>query len=278
MQRVLFNLQARNGNTISTIEDIAEYIIATATSLFNAQDIEVDHSDDGKRSPLDIFRETIQYVVSSSPTSLKNFFASELERRLTKTSQRDEETKLFREFRISLRSAKQDKSSSKDNSIPKSYSEISVPQHTDPQCTKKSQAWWSQLTPENPYEDILVETELLDEVKDILDELNILKTLAQDQKVVDDLWKSASKIQAYRHLTPLETKQDIESMIEDAKSVQSAINTLLDLKQKEASILEAQAMRRQSDAVMVFTMVTIIFVSLSVCHKSVCILTNHTDH
>lgn len=106
-----------------------------------------------------------------------------------------------------------------------------------------------------------METQLLDEVKDILDELNILKTLAQDQKVVDDLWKSFSKIPGNRHLSPLETKEDIESMIEDAKSVQSAINTLLDLKQKEATILEAQATRRQSDAVMVFTVVTIIFVS-----------------
>lgn len=65
LQRVLINLQARNGNTISSIEDIAEYIIATATSLFNAQDIEIDHSDDGTRSPLDIFRETIQHVVSA---------------------------------------------------------------------------------------------------------------------------------------------------------------------------------------------------------------------
>lgn len=197
--------------------------------------------------------------------------------RLTKTFKRDEETKLFRDFRISLKSAKQDKSLSKDNSTLGTYSKANVPEQDDAQNIKRSQRWWSQLAPENPYEDIFMETELLDEVKDILDELNILKTLAQDQKVVDDLWKSASKIQGYRHLTPLETKEDIESMIEDAKSVQSAINTLLDLKQKEATILEAQATRRQSDAVMVFTVVTIIFVSSSIYDMSFCMLPIYTD-
>ena len=106
-----------------------------------------------------------------------------------------------------------------------------------------------------------METGLLDEVKDILDELNILKNLALDQKAVYERWKSVSGMEDYRRFTPTETKEDIEDMIEDAKSVQSAINTLLDLKQKEATILEAQATRRQSDAVMVFTVVTIIFVS-----------------
>jgi Mg2+ and Co2+ transporter CorA len=106
-----------------------------------------------------------------------------------------------------------------------------------------------------------METRLLDEVKDILDELNILKNLALDQKTVYESWKSVSGMEDYHHITPSEVKEDIEGMIEDSKSVQSAINTLLDLKQKEATILEAQATRRQSDAVMVFTVVTIIFVS-----------------
>ncbi|PCG93086.1 Hypothetical protein PENO1_085300 [Penicillium occitanis (nom. inval.)] len=132
LQRVLNNLQAQNGKTVSSITDVAEYIIATATSLFNAQDIEIDNSDD-----------------------------------------------------------------------------------------------------------------------------------AIDQKAVYERWKSVSGMEDYRHLGPSETKEDIEDMIEDAKSVQSAINTLLDLKQKEATIVEAQAARRQSDAVMVFTTVTIIFVSPS---------------
>lgn len=242
MQRVLNNLQAQNGKTVSSIFDIAEYIIATAASLFNAQDIEIDNSDDGKRSPLEIFRESIQHVVSEVIKARK------IPRRANKNLKRDEETRLFREFRLSLVSSKQDKFSTNNNTS---------------RTHNRPEKRWRQLGPENPYEDISIETGLLDEVKDILDELNILKNLAIDQKAVYERWKSVSGMEDYTHLGPSETKEDIDDMIEDAKSVQSAINTLLDLKQKEATILEAQAARRQSDAVMVFTTVTIIFVSPS---------------
>jgi hypothetical protein len=292
LQRVLTNLQDRNGSTVSSIEDVAEYIIATATSLFNSQDIEIEDSEGSKKSPLEIFRESIQHVVSTDRKRQKKMDFNAKERNL----KRDEETRLFRDFRDSLVSAKQGKLSVKnksqthvrskadtekeDQSVTKprkkrpalasvfngkrgtqGYSSNLADSGTDELPHNGPKKWWSQLALENPYEDILMETRLLHEVKDILDELNILKNLAQDQKVVDDLWKSISGIQGYRHLTPAETKDDIEGMIEDAKSVQSAINTLLDLKQKEATILEAQATRRQSDAVMVFTVVTIIFVS-----------------
>lgn len=113
----------------------------------------------------------------------------------------------------------------------------------------------------NPYENILDETRLLEEIKDVLDELNILKALAQDQERVDNAWKRvATKVKISRAVSASEIKTEVESMIEDAKSVQGDINSLLDLKQKEAGIVEAQATRRQSDTVMTFTIVTIIFV------------------
>lgn len=113
----------------------------------------------------------------------------------------------------------------------------------------------------NPYENILDETRLLEEIKDVLDELNILKALAQDQERVDNAWKRvATKVKISRAVSASEIKAEVESMIEDAKSVQGDINSLLDLKQKEAGIVEAQATHRQSDTVMTFTIVTIIFV------------------
>lgn len=116
---------------------------------------------------------------------------------------------------------------------------------------------------DNPYQDICHETDLLVEIKDVLDELNILKTLAQEQDHVDDMWKQIKKKQKSNHaVTPSEISREIESMIGDAKSVQEDINTLLDLKQKEASIIEAKATREQSDTLMTFTVVTIIFVSI----------------
>jgi Mg2+ and Co2+ transporter CorA len=120
----------------------------------------------------------------------------------------------------------------------------------------------SQPAKSNPYEDILKETMLLDEVKDILDELNILKTLSQHQEYVHNLWRDEKNSSEWiLPITPPERTREIENMIEDARSVQSDIKTLLDLKQKEATIIEAQATRRQSDSIMVFTIVTVVFVS-----------------
>ncbi|OQE11585.1 hypothetical protein PENVUL_c002G01829 [Penicillium vulpinum] len=54
-------------------------------------------------------------------------------------------------------------------------------------------------------------------------------------------------------------QEDLNAMVDDVKSVQTAIQSLLDLKQNEATIIEAQATRRQSDSVMAFTLVTIVF-------------------
>ncbi|KAJ5711677.1 hypothetical protein N7488_005833 [Penicillium malachiteum] len=121
---------------------------------------------------------------------------------------------------------------------------------------------FTQEVQSNPYEDIRVETKLLVQVKDILDELNILRTLVQDQQHVYTLWnctESESKVYHIPHM--VERQEEIKSMVDDVTSVQEAIKSLLDLKQKEATIIEAQNTRKQSANVMVFTVVTIVFVS-----------------
>jgi Mg2+ and Co2+ transporter CorA len=122
----------------------------------------------------------------------------------------------------------------------------------------------------NPYDNISEETELLREVKDISDELNMLKNLSEDQ---EDVWKQVWKDRKNQDATftydsPSEIKAEIEEMIKDAEFVQQAIDTLLDLKQKQANIVEAKYTRKQSDdtavqgdTIMVFTVVTILFVS-----------------
>jgi Mg2+ and Co2+ transporter CorA len=122
----------------------------------------------------------------------------------------------------------------------------------------------------NPYDNISEETELLREVKDISDELNMLKNLAEDQEDVwKKIWKDGQNPDAtFTYDTPSEIKAEIEEMIKEADFVQQAIDTLLDLKQKQANIVEAKYTRKQSDdtavqgdTIMVFTMVTILFVS-----------------
>ena len=60
-------------------------------------------------------------------------------------------------------------------------------------------------------------------------------------------------------------------MIKDAETVRKSLDMLLDLKQKQANINEAKSSRKQSEetakqgvAIMVFTLVTTAFVSLSI--------------
>ncbi|KAI9869299.1 MAG: hypothetical protein M1813_000088 [Trichoglossum hirsutum] len=127
---------------------------------------------------------------------------------------------------------------------------------------------------DNPYYAIGEEIEKLREIKDIRDELNILKSLLEDQK---DVWKQAfwdpaekayvgSKYMQSGGLA--EAIETIAEMDKDAERVQNSINSLLDLKQKQANILEAVSGRKQAEdtakqgnTIMVFTLVTIIFVS-----------------
>ncbi|KFY15670.1 hypothetical protein V492_01836 [Pseudogymnoascus sp. VKM F-4246] len=131
-------------------------------------------------------------------------------------------------------------------------------------------------------------------IKDILDELNILKSLVKDQKKV---WheafsqyttgiKSLEKDQkqvwhdAFSEYTmdkdhlnsrePGEILEMLEEMITDATRVERSINDLLDLKQKQANLSEAQSSRRQAEetamqgtTLMVFTIVTIVFLPMS---------------
>lgn len=123
------------------------------------------------------------------------------------------------------------------------------------------------------YDNILAETTLLREIKDISNELNILQSLAEDQKeVCDRLWgKEHERKAGFTYETPSEIKAEIEEMIKDAETVRKSLDMLLDLKQKQANINQAKSSRKQSDetakqgvAIMVFTLVTTAFVSLSI--------------
>ncbi|OBT97503.1 hypothetical protein VE01_04518 [Pseudogymnoascus verrucosus] len=129
-------------------------------------------------------------------------------------------------------------------------------------------------------------------IKDILDELNILKSLIKDQKKVwhDAFSEYTTEIKsltkdpkkgwhdAFSEYTmekdylnsrePGEILEMLEEMITDATRVERSINDLLDLKQKQANLSEAQSSRKQAEetamqgtTLMVFTIVTIVFVS-----------------
>ena len=133
--------------------------------------------------------------------------------------------------------------------------------------------------------DIGQETDLLAETKDIRDELNMIAKVLEDQAhVLPDLQDAISEIYKEEHKSQLEVKKrfrdqlktieihmkDIDRMDRQAERIYSSITDMLDLKQKHANAFEARFARdqaagtaRQSQTIMVFTIVTIIFLPLS---------------
>ncbi|KAI1171269.1 hypothetical protein F4777DRAFT_65925 [Nemania sp. FL0916] len=139
--------------------------------------------------------------------------------------------------------------------------------------------------------DIGVETSLLAEIKDIRDELNIIKGIldAQLQTVFNleafvteevrgggsrrttDTMAWEIKRRATEQRRGIDAKQkDVDRMDKQALSLYNSLTDLLDLKQKHSNALEArfagdQALiaAKQGQTIMVFTIVTIIFLPLS---------------
>jgi Mg2+ and Co2+ transporter CorA len=133
--------------------------------------------------------------------------------------------------------------------------------------------------------DIGQETDLLAETKDIRDELNMISKVFEDQQqVLQDLESAICDIFLEEQQSQREVKKrfrdqlktidthlkDIERMDKQAERIYSSITDMLDLKQKHANAFEARFARdqaagtaKQSRTIMVFTIVTIVFLPLS---------------
>ena len=129
--------------------------------------------------------------------------------------------------------------------------------------------------------DIEEETILLREIKDIRDELDMLKTIFMQQETVlkemrknimnkleqDDepFMQQLKTDKAFDELRRRieNPKRDIDRMDEQAKRIYNSIRDLLDLKQKHANAMQAADTARQGQTLMVFTVVTVIFLPLS---------------
>ncbi|KAF2212204.1 hypothetical protein CERZMDRAFT_59120 [Cercospora zeae-maydis SCOH1-5] len=135
--------------------------------------------------------------------------------------------------------------------------------------------------------DVGAETDLLAEIKDIRDELDIIRMVLDHQKHLLPELKEAVK--AVYHIERSHARvrraekafddqektitnpiKDITRMEAQANRVYESIVSLLDLKQKHANAFEARFARdqaagtqRQGQTIMVFTIVTIIFLPLS---------------
>ncbi|KGO75611.1 Mg2+ transporter protein, CorA-like/Zinc transport protein ZntB [Penicillium italicum] len=133
--------------------------------------------------------------------------------------------------------------------------------------------------------DIGQETNLLAETKDIRDELNMIRTVLEHQNnVLLDFQDVVCETYQGQHRSQFEVKKrfkdqqrmidmhlkDIDRMDKQAERIYHSITDLLDLKQKHANAFEARFARdqaagtaRQSKTIMVFTIVTIVFLPLS---------------
>ncbi|KAE8443266.1 hypothetical protein EG329_002054 [Mollisiaceae sp. DMI_Dod_QoI] len=133
--------------------------------------------------------------------------------------------------------------------------------------------------------DIGQETDLLAETKDIRDELNMIAKVLEDQEHVlvnlrdsildiyqdENIGQQDVKKRFRDQLKTIEIHQkDIVRMDRQAERIYKSITDMLDLKQKHANVFEARFARdqatvgaRQSQTIMVFTIVTIIFLPLS---------------
>ncbi|KAJ4305759.1 Glutamate--tRNA ligase mitochondrial [Kalmusia sp. IMI 367209] len=123
--------------------------------------------------------------------------------------------------------------------------------------------------------DIREEIKLLVEVKDIRDEINIILTVLSIQRtLVDQMGQSTkdgilldSPVVANMVAADI---NDFTKLDSQARTIQEKLNTLMDLKQKAANAWEAKEARetavaagKQGNTVLVFTVVTIIFLPLS---------------
>lgn len=133
---------------------------------------------------------------------------------------------------------------------------------------------------------IASEAKLLVECKDVQDELGILMTILRQQKAVlhdmervlkhtggipDDTRREelTGKMSQQQRLIDL-CMMDLTRMDKQAESVNTNLTQVLDLKQKHANALEARFQRdqaqdtaRQGQTIMIFTIVTIVFLPMS---------------
>ncbi|KEF60521.1 uncharacterized protein A1O9_02082 [Exophiala aquamarina CBS 119918] len=129
------------------------------------------------------------------------------------------------------------------------------------------------------------EAALLVECKDIEDELDILANILRQQKQalrnMEDVFRTSKLVPYDKRIdlyVQLEEQQrnldadilDITRMTQQARSVNENLTQVLDLKQKHANAVEARFQRyqaqeatRQGQTIMVFTVVTIVFLPLS---------------
>ncbi|KAH0435729.1 hypothetical protein CcaCcLH18_04683 [Colletotrichum camelliae] len=108
------------------------------------------------------------------------------------------------------------------------------------------------------------------ELADIIDELYMIQRVLEQQHGVAQRFpyelniSSACRLVAETTYRQVETQlSDVKTLIADAERAHKMVLELLDLEQKAASLGEARITTKQGQAVMLFTVITVIFLPLS---------------
>ncbi|KAI1169763.1 hypothetical protein F4777DRAFT_571893 [Nemania sp. FL0916] len=122
---------------------------------------------------------------------------------------------------------------------------------------------------------IAQELHLVLDVANILDELNIIGHLIERQRAIltslRDIFLSLGSDYELVHINALNTGQTLIGLSDtvmrlkaDTENIHKMLLSLLDLKQKAASLYEARSATKQGNVILLFTIVTIIFAPLSI--------------
>ncbi|KAL4893515.1 ankyrin repeat-containing domain protein [Aspergillus ambiguus] len=257
LDRIIEDISSKLRSPITSRYDLATIIIERCLGVFDNQ-----HGDDDEYRFFDMFEYSINIANDREVTFFTDFYqASKQASDWLKSRHRPKG--LFSQLHSTFHrgAAPGDPYSDEDNHH---YSESS-PRFVDQML------------------DIGEETDLLAEVKDIRDELNIIRSLLEHQTHVLSRFQ-----QSINSIIPINSQgtacerlrdrqimvdlrlQHINRMDQQAERVYHSMVHLLDLKQKQANAFEARFARdqaegtaRQGKIIMVFTIVTVVFLPLS---------------
>ncbi|CVK98105.1 uncharacterized protein FMAN_12205 [Fusarium mangiferae] len=104
-------------------------------------------------------------------------------------------------------------------------------------------------------------SDLACDIKDLRDELNILRSIVNSQETVQR--EMAGNPETFVGITGLYFRKDIEEMENVAKRTQESVDTILNLAETEIANDQARQATKQGRTMMVFTVITIVFLPLS---------------
>ncbi|CAD6500059.1 BgTH12-04164 [Blumeria graminis f. sp. triticale] len=259
LDSVIEDINSKIREPVASVYDLSMIITKRCTSIFNRYG-----TGDNNYQFLDMFESSIGSVT-------------------------DRENILFKEFNmVSAQASAWLRNNRQSSWLSRYLSGHTTDTHVRPQIFE-NEVQWEEIHHNPIFVDKLLdigqETDLLAEVKDIRDELNMIAKILEDQlHVLPDFQEAICDSYVAEHKSQAEVKKrfrdmvklievhnnDIARMDRQAERIYKSITDMLDLKQKHANALEARFTRdqaagtaRQSQTIMVFTIVTIIFLPLS---------------